>query len=720
MNSKCQKGLIIFTRFKFSHRQVSGRKRFSEKMEVVIIWLKFLLFILAWISSHYTAGADMFPMSGQQQFSGTDKTGDVFGLDNEEIFPVAYFDINADKWTDVIAVSRDRTEIQIFLAFDNPPFLRRTLVNSPKIVNEVGDKRVIISVRPGDFTGNGRADLMITLAEEKHIHNETAQGVDLVFCFMKFDYLKYHVDLECGGPGTGGALKGLVQEPSVLDLNGDMVLDLLGEQYHTEDMKQRRIWLSRNTKDSFEWSYEEFRVIGPLKNETLREMSCTSSNAFADIDGDNNPELIVLTEDRDVTRDKSSYYLETFEIVKDRQERVTFQFTKPPEHVTTSPANETKVIGQPLIVDFEHNGKLSHLLPFCRDLNCEHFGIYVMREGGIAAPLPIDSFEYEGASWSFISPPRSQINPSNSTNSKRKPTPDHPKFPMESFYSQTVSLRLGDYNLDGYPDLLGVMKNNLGYPNRTTRAILFENVKCTSTPSKPCLFERTFSPNFEMFKDYTNVISASFYDIGDNGALDVILVKQHHQDIAAQQQSFVARALQNEMNFDASFLKVMVLTGQGCLECENGIPYGNVLPGATIKYTSHNTRGIAVSGVMTQTFRTSHMPLDLPCGIFGIGQSPNFIDTLTVAVAPNAEKSFKRDWLQLIPNSQVVVVPNPLESPGRWIMKLYLTPSDAVLKTFGVLVGICLLLGTLAGAFEFKERREDRLKRQGEAHRLVM
>jgi len=203
--------------------------------------------------------------------------------------------------------------------------------------------------------------------------------------------------------------------------------------------------------------------------------------------------------------------------------------------------------------------------------------------------------------------------------------------------------------------------------NRTTRAVIFENVPCSPSPENPCYYGRTFSANFDIFKDYKNVISASVYDIEENGVLDVIIVQQREQ-VAAKFQEFVIKAFQNEMSFDSSFLKVMVLTGQQCLECKSGIPYRNVFPGTTVRYSSLNSHGQLEHGVVVRTYRTAHLTLDLPCEIFGIGHSPNFVETLSVSVAPNSNEKFIRERFEISRKRQVLRIPNSLGRPGSWSM----------------------------------------------------
>jgi hypothetical protein len=56
----------------------------------------------------------------------------------------------------------------------------------------------------------------------------------------------------------------------------------------------------------------------------------------------------------------------------------------------------------------------------------------------------------------------------------------------------------------------------------------------------------------------------------------------------------------------------------------------------------------------------------LPFIIFGLGSAPNFVDKLTVGIQSNSKgpiETHTREWLSIIPNSQLVISVNPRDSP---------------------------------------------------------
>ena len=104
-------------------------------------------------------------------------------------------------------------------------------------------------------------------------------------------------------------------------------------------------------------------------------------------------------------------------------------------------------------------------------------------------------------------------------------------------------------------------------------------------------------------------------------------------------------------------------------------PYGSVLPGATVSFsttgrTGHNERSVA------NIQYSSSNSLQLPFVLFGLGETPNFIEALTVGAGYVMDGDMKngnwtRDlqfhqWSLLVPNSQVIVIPSPINNAKRY------------------------------------------------------
>lgn len=123
----------------------------------------------------------------------------------------------------------------------------------------------------------------------------------------------------------------------------------------------------------------------------------------------------------------------------------------------------------------------------------------------------------------------------------------------------------------------------------------------------------------------------------------------------------------------------------------------------------------------SQLYQSAHFSLQLPYTVFGLGQSPNFVDVLTVAYPSNTSAehpSVHHQWTQIIPNSQMVIIPYPPDQPSRWVNKLFVTPGRQVLLTFIALAGTCVFISLIIAAFHWLEKREDHRVKLQEAHQF--
>lgn len=140
---------------------------------------------------------------------------------------------------------------------------------------------------------------------------------------------------------------------------------------------------------------------------------------------------------------------------------------------------------------------------------------------------------------------------------------------------------------------------------------------------------------------------------------------------------------------------------------------GTNLPGPRIEFATTTQDGDSQHGTAAQIPQSGHFSMQLPYTIFGLGRTPNFVDALTVGLV-----NVSRTWKQLIPNSQMIVVPRPIDSPSSWKNQLFVTPSKLIVKSVIALSGICLVIMMIIIALYVKEKREDNVERLQEAHRF--
>ncbi len=274
-----------------------------------------------------------------------------------------------------------------------------------------------------------------------------------------------------------------------------------------------------------------------------------------------------------------------------------------------------------------------------------------------------------------------------------------------------VPIKLGDANLDGFPDLLFVTS---GTPR------LVYSVPCGKGVAG-CSAQGFGKRGWELEMggaDVMDVISdargVAFVDMDEDGTLDVLV-----QRSGAEKVTFV----QNNFYYDAFFLKAIVLNGAcgngWCYAVVNGTeekyhvgsvfprilcatlirsiqPFGVSYSGASYKYTVLDTSGRRSAAQIGQLPQTSYHALQTPYAFFGLGRTNNYIENLFVGSTLHASAHYI-NLEGVIPNSKVVISPGIdgeawkrqlFLRPGKWIPWVTVT----VVVGTGVLAIIVLVL----------------------------
>ncbi|KAG0413187.1 hypothetical protein HPB47_009661 [Ixodes persulcatus] len=268
-----------------------------------------------------------------------------------------------------------------------------------------------------------------------------------------------------------------------------------------------------------------------------------------------------------------------------------------------------------------------------------------------------------------------------------------------------TALRTADGDMDGYPDFLAVLEGRLkGRKDPVRRATLL--LTYAALPDW----------NYGALATFDSVRLAAFFDIDEDGQMDVLLTNGTKED------GLRTHALRNQFSDDACFIKVLAVSGLCYANCPLGqIAYGTNQPGPFVRYRIITSDGYPQESCTSQLYQSAHFSLQLPYTVFGLGQSPNFVDILTVAFPNNASTkhpSVHHQWTQIIPNSQMVIIPHPPDQPSQWINKLFVTPGRQVLLTFIALAGTCVFISLIIAAFHWLEKREDRRVKLQEAHQF--
>lgn len=192
-----------------------------------------------------------------------------------------------------------------------------------------------------------------------------------------------------------------------------------------------------------------------------------------------------------------------------------------------------------------------------------------------------------------------------------------------SQYTDVITLHSGDFNMDGYPDILATLSTS---EDGLSQSFLMENTPCPSACGK---FSRTYTIRWNVLSPFRNgTAMAAFFDFYQDGVLDIILVTFDGKE-------YKAAAFKNSLDYDANFMKVMVLTG---LTNKNNAmimgrvskkkrTYGTNLPGPRISYKTTTQDGYIRHAVSAQLPQSAHFSLNLPYIIFGLGNAKHSLQS---------------------------------------------------------------------------------------------
>lgn len=573
----------------------------------------------------------------------------------------AFGDFNGDKQTDLFLVTGEGNKLEIFLWSGSEQKFRKGRVS-------ISLQSKIVNVSPIDFDGDGCLDVLIA-AEPQH-NSKTEKNVTV--------YVYWGNSQSLDGSDFILVMK---DQPLVMDANGDLLPDLFGSEI-VKNSLLRSYWISQGSKRRFEVQRQTNNL---RKSSVLTPVRIPHSNAFLDLNGDFTADLFVINEQNQgevwINRkgvlvhpsDDSEEVIKLPKMVKDKL---------------------IKVFGQSTFVDIDGDGNIDQLLPVCTTDYCEESHLCVYSSNKWQTMLSNDG---RPVTWQFIAP-------TNQTSSL---------FPL-------MTIRTGDYNMDGFYDALIVLNvKETGETKFKRIAALLENIPCESTHTS-CFGERTFDVHWKELPTLEGAVVATFFDLYENGKIGVMGVTESLKNGDPQSVEYHVHALRNDLYSDACFLKVIVVGGRTLTSCENeNLPYGVSLTGPYIRYTTTSTDGKIKYGNAAQLSQSAYFALQCPYTVFGLGRTPNFVDELAVGIPRSKGSSErKRVWSSIIPNSQVIVVPYPPDSLSSWTAKLFVTPSKLVLLTGVSLLGICVFIGLVILLLHLKEKREDQREKRQDAHKF--
>lgn len=627
----------------------------------------------------------------------TDITDKVFSVTN--VIPSAFGDFNSDKLTDLIALKgadgvTGPTAVQVFLASaqtlsgisDKIYFKPGKSAKGKVLECRAPEGEYIRSVIPADFDGDGGMDLLIVYESDSDSDLTLTARIAWGEHFIKPNDHR----LLCPSKQKAAwhkEITGLYSEPLVFDYDGDYTADIL-----TTDADDNRIVYQFNGADR---SNPVVNItLSSLGDKKPAKLKSQHSNAHIDLNGDGAADLFVTTQEG----------MELYENTKTGgEDGYKFHSAIPwPKEAVGGECTVDQCVGQAVFADFDLSGTLDLIIPMCFDPKCSNSSIYLINS------TKLWDLPETGSTWSWV-PMSLDLGNFRFLPPVTKPSFKDPKVsPL-----RLLAARVGDVDLDGFPDIMMTLYNiSAGIDNYRSHLLL--NAPCG--PLSGC---SPFWRQFQVQPGYTqgmnnNTILSTFFDLYENGRQDLIGVE------LTQNSGYRMSAFTNTtQDSDAYFIKVIVLTGVCYHNCRNDsvyVPYGTNSGGQTVRYQSQRPGPETFDefqSVAVQMAQTSHYSLQLPYTIFGLGMAPNFVDFLEVSVANKTHS-----WPQIIPNSQLFVLPYPPSDPAKWEAKLFLYPGKSIIYTGLALVGTCAFVVLIILALHIRERRQDQQAKLQEANRF--
>ena len=427
-------------------------------------------------------------------------------------------------------------------------------------------------------------------------------------------------------------------------------------------------------------AFKPYRFKSVEGSELEGSINDNCGHSFAHVVGDNQPDMIICM-------DKS------FQVWEGDRGQYSFRGAIP------FPTGKT-VHGNAIVLDIDLDGNQEFVFPVCVDEDCKESEMWYYE---IEEAADKDQ-EFAAEHWILLHSFTQES--TSTTKSFTKHSMGNPKL-----ITNNLILRAGDVDFDGYPDFLTVLRTQ---DDNVRGLFLLNNIKCGGN-AKLCGGSRGIST-----RDLSlpNVETGVFFDYKEDGGNNLIYSVFQNDDYTMGSKDISDKG-------DSSFLKVMVIGGH-CgpggddeQQCRFGqdVNYGANLPGPTIKYETQGSDGGSRVGVWTQLSQGTHQAVQPPWVIFGLGQVANFVEKLTITLASD-DKVGEASMENVIPNSQLILIPYPPDKPSKWAFQLLLTPSDIIWKFAIALLSVVVVLGLIVIILQYQEKREDDAEKREEAHKF--
>ncbi|KAF8123775.1 hypothetical protein EV363DRAFT_1179119 [Boletus edulis] len=625
------------------------------------------------------------------------------GLDDGDRI-VAFGDFNGDQFIDVLTLDSSQQVLSVYVWDHNAFAFEKS--------SQLRHATHIHNVIPGDFTLDGKLDILVMSA-----NSATTLNMDLYKGNHDGTFRSWTESTPISSPSSA------LPQPIAVDLNGDMKIDLLGMIPSSGLSSPLKAW--RNAWNISESQPTLFDLVDPPFDGTQCKLASPHSNAIIDLNGDCLADIFLVCDEGSgrrsfqiwVNNKDAGFSLAQHQSLPSGVQAITFadidrDGTIDMVFPTCSSVSSSTGVGSGCSINIAYNKQIP-VCPTSGSRTIDKQGNQLCRPPDalcIADPKFNFDLSTNGQNDAFVQIPFSSL--------VNSPLSSLLVLDTTFFPPLQLPVRLGDTNLDGFPDLLVIAATA---DRHTPKLLISEPCRkglagCDTNGYGRRGF-RLLQKGAESLEAVYDARGVTFIDMDEDGTLDVII-----QRTGAQSHGTVT-FIQNNFYYDAFFLKAIVLNGacnNGWCTLPNGsnyLPFGVSYSGASYKYTVLDTSGQRSAAQVGQLPQTSYHSLLSPYSFFGLGRTNNYIENLFVGSTKHTEDHFI-NMEGVIPNSRVVIHPPPELSEGAWKRELFLRPGQWIPWVTLTVVVATAILAIIVFVLHLSEKREDELERRRASHHI--
>jgi integrin alpha FG-GAP repeat containing protein 1 len=434
----------------------------------------------------------------------------------------AFGDFDSDRYTDAILVDANNT-VRVFL------WSITELKFEEAAWAAVAKNATVVSVIASDFDRDGKLDLLIC--------TRVSASLQQMSVHLQRDHSMLEVKLD-------GFTTGHVQ---MLDVDSNLHVDLVGNALGPTGDSVPSVWLNCFDSPPCSFRLQADTTLG--SNYTL-----SAGMGFVDLDGD-------CLADRFMAVQRNG--VENFEVWINQNRGQWSQYLSFPAPLGS---------GAPSFADVDKDGTMDILIPVCYPANsCSTTNsIHIIYNRQI--PLCASSLEIGSQSTCrahsnmCLGDPNFRLGDINGASSVAHVVVDRSAFAGLTFAPGEADLQLtvraGDINMDGYPDLL-VPLQRVGDDGITRYMTMWLNVPCDSarcTAQAVAAGRRTYQrvqdidPTYSVLSSIEHAYSGGFFDFNEQGAVGLMINSN-----ATGANSVLT--LFNNLEADSLFLKAIGMNG---------------------------------------------------------------------------------------------------------------------------------------------------------------